>query len=216
MTSIVSWLLSPIVGLMGLLLGLYTGLLGSAGVAILLLSATFTAALSPLQRKGVAFERRLAEKRKHIDAEIASAQRPGMTGEQRFEVTEAIYQKHGYHPIQAMMSGASFLVMLPVLISSVLLFTDHPSVAGQSFLFIQDLGAPDRLLPGGLNLLPFLMFGITTADALIRFKSDRRSQFRFLIISVVLLVLVYAMPAALVLYWIGNSIAALVISQLWR
>jgi YidC/Oxa1 family membrane protein insertase len=214
--SFFTWLFAPIVLAMELLLSAYTYILGSTGLAILLLSVTLTIALFPLQRKGVVLERRIAAKKQLIDSEVAAARKPGMSGQELFEVTERVYRKHHYHPIQEMLSGASFIVVLPILISSVILFMDSPHVAGQKFLFISDLGAPDGLLPGAINLLPILMFGVTTTDALVRFKNDARSRLRFLLISAVLLVLVYSMPAALVLYWLGNAVVSFLLARLFR
>ena len=137
-----------------------------------------------------------------------------MTGEQRFEATDAVYRAHGYHPIQAMLSAASFLAALPVLISSVIVFTASSEVMGKSFLLVSDLGVQDHLLPFGVNLLPFVMFGVTLGDAITRFRGDRSAQLRFLVLSAVLLVLVYTMPAALVLYWIGNALASMLLARL--
>jgi membrane protein insertase Oxa1/YidC/SpoIIIJ len=214
MMAVVTWLFWPIVWVMESLLTLYTRMLGSTGLAILLLSATFSLALLPLQRRGARLEEQTVAKKKLIDKEVAAALRPEMTGEQRFEVTEEIYRKYGYHPIQAMLSGASFIASLPILISSVILFTGSPEVVGESFLFISDLGAPDHLLTYGINLLPFVMFGITLADANMRFKGDHSAQRRALLISGVLLLLVYPMPASLVLYWIGNGTASMVANRL--
>ena len=74
--------------------------------------------------------------------------------------------------------GASFFVMLPVLISAILLFTGDV-LASKAFLFISDLSQPDNLL-GPINILPLVMTGITIVDAKLRFADDKPSQVLFL------------------------------------
>ena len=99
--------------------------------------------------------------------------------------------------------------MLPVLISAILLFTENSLLDGKGFVFIDNLARPDGLF-GPINILPFIMSAITLVDAKLRYKEDRKSQLRFLFIAVVLLVLVYSMPAGLVLYWTGSNIFSLI------
>ena len=109
--------------------------------------------------------------------------------------------------------GAGFIVMLPVLVSAILLFTGGGVLAGQGFLFIHDLSKPDGVI-GPLNVLPIIMFAVTLVDAKLRFKNDQKSQVRFLFISVVLLAIVYNLAAGLVLYWTGSNLMSLVINQI--
>ena len=109
--------------------------------------------------------------------------------------------------------GASFLVMLPVLLSAIVLFTGEGILSGESFLFIDDLSQTDSLL-GPVNLVPLLMFAVTLVDAKLRFKGDKKSRYRFYLISIILLVIVYNLAAGLVLYWTGSNIMSLVLSRL--
>jgi YidC/Oxa1 family membrane protein insertase len=136
-----------------------------------------------------------------------------LKGEKLFLATEKIYQKHGYHPIKSIGMGASFFVMLPVLISAIVLFTADGVLDGVGFLIIEDLSKPDALL-GAINVLPIVMSAITVADARMRFKDDIKSQYRFYLIALVLLFLVYKLPAGLVIYWTGSNILSLLLFQL--
>ncbi len=110
--------------------------------------------------------------------------------------------------------GASFFVMLPVLISAILLFSGEGILVGESFLFIDDLSKPDGLL-GPINVLPFMMSGVTVLDARIRFKNDRKTQYRFFVIAAVMLALVYNITPGLLLYWTGSNIISLILGN-WR
>jgi len=197
---------------MELVLEFYVLLFSSTGISILLLSFTFALLLVPLQRIGYRTEQRISEKMKAVGAEV-QALKGVLKGEKLFLATEQIYERHGYHPIQSVGMGASFFVMLPVLISAILLFTDSEILVDKSFLFINDLSKPDGLLEP-INVLPLLMSTITLIDAKLRFKDDRKSQYRFLLISLVLLLIVYNLASGLVLYWIGSNILSLIMYRL--
>jgi membrane protein insertase Oxa1/YidC/SpoIIIJ len=204
--------LSPVVWLMKLVLDFYISLLSSTGISILLTSFTFSLLLLPLQKIANRTEHRISEKTKKVAAEVKSLS-ASIKGEELFLATERIYKANGYHPIQSIGLGASFLVMLPVLISAILLFNGSGILTGESFLFVKDLSRPDGFL-GPVNLLPFIMSAITWIDATLRFSNDRKSRQRFFFISVVLLVIVYNLASGLVLYWIGSNTMSLALSQL--
>ena len=176
------------------------------------MSATFAGLGLPLQRQAARFEQRLGRKIQQVDKEVAE-QTATLKGEERFVVIEAIYERHGYHPIQSVGLGASFLVSVPVLVSAIFLLTGDERLIGTSFLFIADLSQPDPLL-GPVNVLPLVMFAVTAVDARSRFKDDLKSQGRFLIVAVVLLVIVYGLASALVLYWTGSNLMSLVLNRL--
>jgi len=197
---------------MELLLDFYALLFSSTGVSILLLSFTFALLLIPLQRVAQRMERRIIDTIQFVGAEVEVLKRE-LKGEKLFLATEQIYERNGYHPIQSVGLGASFFVMLPVLVSAILLLTGSETVAGESFLLIPDLSKPDGLL-GPVNVLPLLMSAITIIDAKLRFKDDRKSQYRFFFIAALLLIIVYNLAAGLVLYWTGSNIMSLIVSRI--
>jgi membrane protein insertase Oxa1/YidC/SpoIIIJ len=205
-------ILSPIVWLMEQLLSLFVTLTSSVGASILLLSFAMMILALPIRKRAQALETRINAKSKRVGDEVRALPK-GLKGEKRFLATEKIYKEHAYHPIQAVGQGASFFMLLPILLSAIVLFSGSPLVENESFLFIRDLSKPDQLL-FSLNLLPFLMTGITIADAHLRFAGDKGAQYKFYGIALVLLVLVYAMPSALVLYWTGSNL--LTLATVWR
>lgn len=205
--------LSPIVWVMKWTLELYVGITGSTGLSILLVSFTFAILLLPLRKMAQVLEQRISAKTQLVNEEVAPLKQT-LKGEKLFLETEKIYEKHGYHPIQSIGLGASFFVMLPVLISAIILFTGDV-LASKSFLFIEDLSLPDHLL-GPINLLPLIMTGITIIDAKMRFKDDKSSRYRFYVIAVVLLALVYSLASGLVLYWTGSNVMSLILSKLQK
>jgi len=168
--------------------------------------------LFPFQRWGSRVEKRISGKIHQIDAEVRPFKKE-LKGEALFLETERIYKKYSYHPIYSIGLGASILVMLPVLLSAIVLFSGDGILSGERFWVISDLSKPDGLL-GPVNLLPLLMFAVTSVDAKLRFKDDKRSRYRFYGISLVLLIIVYDLPAGLVLYWIASNIASLLLNRL--
>lgn len=202
--ELLSTILWPIVAAMDGLLRIYIDALSSVGLSIICLSLTFSVLMIPVLKKTRVVEQRLAEKSKAAHADLA-AERGDLKGEALFNLTEKIYKRHGYHPIHAIGASLSLIAMLPVLISSILLLTKAPELAGHSFGFIPDLSQPDHLI-AGVNFLPILMFILTGVDAMVRYKGDKGAQGKFLFISVVLLALVYNMAAGLVLYWITSNL----------
>jgi membrane protein insertase Oxa1/YidC/SpoIIIJ len=197
---------------MEMILEFYILVFSSTGISILLTSFTFALLLLPLQRKAYRTEQRISEKMKIVDAEV-QALKGKLKGEKLFLATEQIYERNRYHPIQSVGMGASFFVMLPVLISAILLFIGSDILAGKGFLFVEDLSKPDGLL-GPVNVLPVIMSAITLIDAKLRFKDDRKSQYRFLFLAVLLLIIVYNLASGLVLYWIGSNIMSSITSRL--
>lgn len=202
MLDVLAFILTPVISVMGFVLVSFERLTGSPGVAIVLLALTFSISVIPLQNYGRRIEDRLREKMRLIEMELAP-HKAALKGEALFNQTEAIYQKHKYHPIQSVGLGMSFIVLLPILISAIILLDSHPLLEGEAFLFVPDLSRPDRLL-GPLNLLPIFMTLITVVDALVRFRNDRPILIRFLITALILFLLVYNLASALVIYWTTN------------
>ena len=207
MTSLLEFVLSPLIWFMGYLLDLYSDLSGSVGIAIFLLAATLSLLTQPIRVFAGRIETRIANKIARVDA-LKDKISPEYKGEQRFNEIENIYKEEKYHPIQSVLLSSSILVVLPLLISAFFLFTSKNELLDTGFLFISNLSESDKLL-FGINLLPFLMTLLNIIDANFRFRSDRKAKHRFYFIAAVLFALVYTMPSSLILYWTGSNAAYL-------
>ena len=214
MLHVLATILSPIVWLMQLVLEFYISVFSSTGLSILVLSFTFTLLLQPLRKKAEGLEKHISTKMNAAKKEV-QALKSTMKGEQLFLATEKIYKQHGYHPIQNIWMGASFFVILPVFVSAILLFSGDGILSDKTFLIINDLSQPDGLF-GPINVLPFVMSGITVIDAKLRFKGDKKAQYRFYVIAAVLLALVYNLSSGLVLYWTGSNVMSLILYEFRR
>ncbi len=201
-------LFSPIVWVMGFVMDWYIYVFSSVGFSALFLGFTFSALMLPVRRRFDAFEGRISAKIDAVKADIAKLDK-SLKGEKRFLASEEIYKSHNYHPIHNIGLGGSFLVMIPVLISAIFLFSGDSVLTGESFFVIDDLSEPDGLL-FSVNLLPILMIAVTMIDAQINFGENKSAKIRFMVISAVLFALVYSLPAGLILYWTGSNIFSLV------
>ncbi len=205
-------ILSPVVWVMDFVLSLYLQLLNSPGLAVIVLALTMTLVCWPLQKVGKRIEEGLSLKIAKINEELAPY-KSKLKGEALFLKTEEVYKKHNYHPIKSAGLGMSFLIVLPILLSAIVLLSDHLAFVGKQFFFLADLSKPDAFFKS-VNLLPFIMTGITIFDANRRFANDPQTKTRFLVIAVVLFFLVYNLPSALLLYWTTNVLISMIMG--WK
>ena len=199
-------ILLPIIEIMRFVFEGFVWVTDSVGWSIVLLSLAIALLTAPLRKYAQNVEGRIRCRKILVDREIKVAA-AGLKGEEKFRVVERIYERHGFHPIQSIATSASFFVMLPFLLSALYLFSSLPLLIGESFYLVADLAKADRLA-WGVNVLPFLMTGITIADACIRFKRDRSALLQFLAIAFVMFLLVYSFNAGIVLYWTTSNLVS--------
>jgi len=209
MSDLFATIFSPIVYPMEILFNLFWSVTSSAGLAIIMLALVISILTIPLKTWASKVEDKIVALKALVDAEVAD-QADGLKGEERFEVIESVYERHGYHPIKSIITSASFVVVLPFLISAIFIFGNSASLKGVSFLFIDDLSIQDRVL-FGLNFLPILMLLLGISEAMIRWRTQREQLIRYLIISSILFVLVYTLPSALIIYWISMNVCSTIL-----
>lgn len=223
------WLRSLSFGLLYLLRGL-TALIGNPGIAIIALAASVKLLLLPLAIVAGRLQEQVnttqARLQPGIDA-INAAHR----GEERARRTLALYREAGVHPLYTVRSLVGFLIQVPVFIAVFDMLAENFALRGVPFLWIGDLSRPDELwrLPGCLpffgcylNLLPFLMSGISIA-ALLRFHSfvltrelARRQRRNLTGMALLFFLLFYTFPASMVLYWTSTNFVQLIGQELGR
>lgn len=207
----IEFLLTPIMWLMQHLVMLFQTATGSFGLAIIGLSIVVRLALTPIFRIAAKAEQKEQGVQAAMAPQIAEAKRT-MKGREQFERIDEIYQAHGYHPIQSVSSLAPIALQIPFLLSALFLLTDFPPLQGKSFLFIENLGAPDGLLTLGginINLLPILLTAVAIFESSIRPEMTQATRVRFLIVAGVIAVLIYGLPAAVCLYWLTSNLWSL-------
>lgn len=214
-------LLMPFIWVLEKLFTLSNLLCQNLGLAIILLSIfvyLITFPLIKLVEKLSHKEESKKEKIKHLIEEINTAYK----GQTRFFYTKTLYRIHGINPLSDLFGIAKLLVQIPFFLAAYHYLSSLEVFNGIHFLFIADLSKMDQSLPFAgikLNILPILMFLINSISAFIFAKENKNEFYTLFITGLLFLVLLYPMPAALVLYWTCNNIISLIVesfkSRLW-
>ena len=224
-----SWLRTLSFGLLFLLRGL-TAVLGHPGVAIIALAFSVKILLLPLATVAERLQEQVNATQARLQPSI-DAIKSSHKGEERVRRTVALYREVGVHPLYTLKSLLGFLIQFPVFIAVFDMLAEDFDLYRAHFIWIQDLSRPDDLvrlpfcLPFfgcHLNLLPFLMSGISAA-ALLRFHSPvltppllRRQRRNLLGMTLLFFLLFYTFPAGMVLYWTSTNAFQLVSQELGR
>ncbi len=200
--------IAPLEAVMDIVLSVTYSATGSYGISILLLSCLINLVLLPLFQ--------IAEKWQEAERKIQNILKPKLqefrqafSGEERYVMIHTLYRQTGYHPIYAMRSSVGLLLQLPFWIAGYQLLSEYAPLEGTSFLVLNDLGKPDRLL-GGVNLLPLGMTGLNLLAAFLYTKQlSVMERIQPILLAALFLVLLYQSPAGLLLYWTFNSLFSL-------
>lgn len=134
-------------------------------------------------------------------------------GDERYMILSTYYRQNRYHPAFALRSSLGLLFQVPFFIAAYAFLSNLEALQGASFAIISDLGKPDALLSIGgisINFLPILMTAINLVSSSIYAKHlSLNEKMQLYVMALLFLVLLYASPAALVLYWTCNNIFSL-------
>lgn len=195
---------SPLILVLESLIRFLFELTSSYGIAIILLSVILNIMLFPLMRKAVQKENSIISIQDKISPKIKSIKK-AFKGEEQISMLKTLYRQNSYNPFSSLMGNASFLIQIPFFIALYILLTDNSNIKEQSFLFITDLSLPDNLF-FGVNVLPILMLLINLLATWIQSKDRKNITYTTYVLPLIFFVLVYNMPAILLLYWTMNNI----------
>ena len=135
-------------------------------------------------------------------------------GDEQYMMLNTYYRQNHYHPLMALRSSFGLLIQIPFFIAAYSFLSNMEALKGQSFLFIKDMGAPDRLFAIGsfyVNILPVAMTAINIIAGAIYTKGFAvKEKVQIYGMALVFLVLLYNSPSGLVLYWTMNNIFSLI------
>lgn len=192
----------------------------SWGIAIMLLSLAVHILMRPLMR--------IAERLQDDVHAIESRLAPELNeikllhrGEAQAERILALYKREGVHPLYSLKSLLGVALVIPVFIGAFDMLAENIHLLGVPFLWIADLSRPDAVaripfdIPffgSTLNLLPFLMTGLSIAASSLHHSPAqhpelRRKQLRnMLLLAAAFFILFYTFPSGMVLYWTTNNL----------
>jgi YidC/Oxa1 family membrane protein insertase len=180
--------------------------------SILGISALITLLCLPLYSKAERIQEKERQIRQKMSRRVASIKKH-FSGDERHMILSMYYRENHYHPVMALRSSISLVIQIPFFIAAYHFLSHYTALKGESFLVIQDLGAPDGLLRLGenrINLLPVLMTAINIGSASIYTRGFAiKEKMQLYAMAILFLVLLYASPSALVLYWTSNNVFSL-------
>jgi len=194
-------------------------LVGRAWLAILLLSLSVKLLMAPLIAIAERWQAEVNRTKSLLEPELAAIRR-GHKGEEAHKRTLAVYRRHGVSHFYTFKSLAGFMIQIPVFIAAFDMLGENFRLAGERFLWVDDLASPDHfaalpfVLPffgGHLNLLPIVMTLFTVLAARLQEEPSLAPALRqgqrlhLYAMAGVFFVLLYTFPAAMVLYWTANN-----------
>jgi YidC/Oxa1 family membrane protein insertase len=209
---------------MMILYGWLLSLVGNHGLAIVLLSLSAKILMTPLTMLADRWQRDVNRIQSLLKPELDEIKR-NYKGEEAHERTLAVYKKHDVSMFYTFKSAAGFLIQIPVFIAAFDMLAENIALNEIAFLWISDLAKPDQFaqLPfvipffgGWLNVLPFLMTGLSTLAAWLQAEEtlspelQRQQSLRLYGMAAAFFVLFYTFPAGMVLYWTSSNLFHLI------
>jgi len=200
----------------------------SWGLAVMVLSLTVNILMRPLSRIADRFQQQVHATEARLAPELQRIKKE-FKGEKQSAKILALYKTERVHPLYSLKSLLGVAVVIPVFIGAFDMLAENIHLLNASFLWIVDLSRPDALmgLPFSLpffgqdlNLLPFLMTGLSTVASVLHNPPALNAELRkkqvrnMLFLAVGFFALFYTFPAGMVLYWTTSNLIS-VIKSIW-
>ncbi len=200
------------------------------GLAIVIFSILLNLTLFPIHNMVARMQDEVGRNRALLEPKLVEIKMM-YDGEEAHNRVIAAHKAIGVSPFYSLKPLLGIVVQAPIWIAVFNALGEMPQLAGQSFLWIDDLAYPDIVaqLPFNIPLLgttvhplPLVMFGVTclSVSAL---RNERGSKIEYVRqkrnlygMAVVFLILLYPFPAAMTLYWTLNNLIQFVSQQFVR
>ena len=200
------------------------------GLAIVVFSILLKLVLFPVHTAVARMQDEVSRVRSLLEPQLAKI-KANYDGEEAHNRVMAAHTTLGVTPFYLLKPLLGVLVQVPIWIAVFNALGEMPQLAGQSFLWIDDLAYPDviavipfnvPLFGATVHMLPFVMFGVTCLSVLavrndlwskIEYARQRRN---LCWMALAFLLLLYPFPAAMVLYWTLNNLLQLIAQLLTR
>lgn len=203
--NLVEIVLSPFVFIVRHVFLLSYELSNNYGLSIMLLSFVISASLLPVFI--------FIEKIKKQNDAIKLKMKPLLNeikrcykGQERYYYIQTLHRQANYSPIKAILPAFSLLLQIPFFIAAYWFLESYTHLSGVKFGLINDLSQPDAIW-GNINLLPIVMTLVNLLTAFFYTRhGDTSERKQMLIVAALFLILLFNLPAALVLYWTMNNV----------
>jgi YidC/Oxa1 family membrane protein insertase len=192
------------------------GLIPNYGVAIILLTLIVRIIFWPLTHKGTESMKRMQE----LQPKVKELQEKYRDKPQKLQQeTMALYREHKVNPVGGCLP---MLIQIPVFFALFNVLRSAVELRYAGFLWIGDLSEAENLfqgmipLVGSLNILPLIMAATQAwQQHLTPTAGDPAQQKMMMFMPVIMLLFLYSMPSALVLYWTANQVM-MIVQLLWQ
>ncbi|WP_394955343.1 YidC/Oxa1 family membrane protein insertase [uncultured Helicobacter sp.] len=202
----------PMQTLLGALFEWLYGITHSYGWSIILLSLLINVFLLKLTNLSESKARAISVLKAACDTKIAEFKKV-FKGAELHAYTQTLFKQKHYHPIYNLTSLGGLALQIPFFLGVLFLLQDFEGLEGAHFGIIGDLSKPDTLL-FGYALLPFVMSILSLVNVFVS-SQELGARIQGGLIALIFLVLLYAMPSGLVLYWTMSMVFWLV-KTLWK
>ena len=203
------WLCLTIWSLLELL---FNGI-GNWGVAIIFLAAIVKLLTIPITTISLEYQKKAKEQQLRLGPKLKKLKHD-FSGIKLSEKIIALYEEERYDHIAPLKSLMGLIIQIPILIALFTLIGEMGELRNAQFLWIDDLSLSDRAFPLGinipffgayLNVLPFLMAGVTILSTWNSNELTGTTTFSLFSVAIVFFIFFYSFPAALVLYWLASN-----------
>ncbi len=217
-----TWL-RPLTLLLLKILKMLEGFLGSWGLAVIGTTIIVRLVVYPLTHWAMKNQIRTMLEQKKIRPEMERLQKKYKSDPmKRNQAVMQLYRDHNVNPLGFMRGCFPILLQMPIFLGLYVVFDQSVELRGKSFLWIEDLSQPDRLivwnasLPligNSLHLLPilmavtnFLQMKIMQTTQAMDATQERIQKQMQLMMPVMFLFFLYNLPSGLILYWVVSNI----------
>lgn len=192
---------------------LFNNIFKNSGVSVIGVSLTVSILCLPLYIVAERWQQIQRDTEKRLEKGVSRI-KAVFKGDEQYMILTTFYKENHYHPLMALRSSFGLLIQIPFFIAAYSFLSTLPVLQGESFLFIKDMGAQDALFTIGnfpVNVLPIAMTLINLVAGAIYTKGFKfKDKISIYGMALVFLVILYASPAGLVLYWTMNNVFSLV------
>lgn len=181
------------------------------GWAIVVLSFICSFLMLPLMRAVAGVVRREKEYEDVIDPQVAAIKAKYASDMDRHLRIQALYRRYDYSPLAPIKKVLPLFVQIPFLLLTYYMLKGTAELSGVKFLFLRDLGRPDALIPVlHANLLPIVMTAVNIVTVFSTPDFTKKDWLQAIGVALLFLVLLYAAPSALLLYWTLNNVMTMI------
>ncbi|GHT91548.1 membrane protein [Spirochaetia bacterium] len=179
------------------------------GISVIAISAVISILCLPLYAVAEKWQQRERDTQKRLAPGIAKI-KAVFKGDEQYMILSTFYRQNHYHPVYALRSTFGLLIQIPFFIAAYSYLSNLEALKGASFLFIHDMGAPDKLAHTAsfsFNILPVAMTIINIAAGAVYLRGfPIKDKVQLYGMALIFLLLLYNSPAGLVLYWTLNNV----------